>query len=78
MLPQRAIASPWSWQDRYRVQGSTFFEADDALAQEKSVEDFANSLGVSLMTLQRWRTEYESTDLKGSPNDRLTEFLATH
>ena len=53
-------------------------EVDEALSQGKSLEDVAKSLGVSLMTLHRWRTEYESTDLKGSPNDRLTEFLATH
>ena len=61
------------WRSRFN-----FLEPDDALAQEKSLEDFANSLGVSLMTLHRWRTEYGSTDLKASANHRLTEFLATH
>ena len=37
-------------------------ETDEALAQRKSPEDVAKSLGVSLMTLHRWRTEYGSTD----------------
>ena len=37
-------------------------EADEALSQGKSLEDIAKSLGVSLMTLHRWRTEYGSTD----------------
>ena len=37
-------------------------EADEALSQGKSLEDVAKSLGVSLMTLHRWRTEYGSTD----------------
>ena len=37
-------------------------ETDEALAQGKSLEDVAKSLGVSLMTLHRWRTEYGSTD----------------
>ncbi len=37
-------------------------ETDEGLAQGKSPEDFAKSLGVSLMTLHRWRTEYGSTD----------------
>ncbi len=37
-------------------------ETDEALAQGKSPEDVAKSLGVSLMTLHRWRTEYGSTD----------------
>ena len=37
-------------------------ETDEALSQGKSLEDVAKSLGVSLMTLHRWRTEYGSTD----------------
>ena len=37
-------------------------EADEALSQGKTLEDVAKSLGVSLMTLHRWRTEYGSTD----------------
>ena len=37
-------------------------ETDEALSQGKTVEDVAKSLGVSLMTLHRWRTEYGSTD----------------
>ena len=37
-------------------------EVDEAVAQGKTVEDVAKSLGVSLMTLYRWRTEYGSTD----------------
>jgi len=37
-------------------------EADEAIAQGKSLEDVAKSLGVSLMSLHRWRTEYGSTD----------------
>ena len=37
-------------------------ETDGALAQGKSLADVAKSLGVSLMTLHRWRTEYGSTD----------------
>ena len=37
-------------------------ETDEALAQGKSPEDVAKSLGVSLMTLHPWRTEYGSTD----------------
>ena len=37
-------------------------EADEALSQGKTLEDIAKSLGVSLMTLHRWRTEYGSTD----------------
>ena len=37
-------------------------ETDEALAQRKTPEDVAKSLGVSLMTLHRWRTEYGSTD----------------
>ena len=37
-------------------------EADEALSQEKTLEDVAKSLGVSLMILHRWRSEYGSTD----------------
>ena len=37
-------------------------ETDEALSQGKTLEDVAKSLGVSLMTLHRWRTEYGSTD----------------
>ena len=37
-------------------------ETDEALSQGKTLEDIAKSLGVSLMTLHRWRTEYGSTD----------------
>ena len=37
-------------------------ETDEALAQGKTLEDIAKSLGVSLITLHRWRTEYGSTD----------------
>ncbi len=37
-------------------------ETDEALAQGKSLDDVAKSLGGSLMTLHRWRTEYGSTD----------------
>ena len=37
-------------------------EVDEALSQGKTLEDVAKSLGVSLMTLHRWRTEYGSTD----------------
>ena len=37
-------------------------ETDEALAQRKTPEDVAKSLGVSLMTLHPWRTEYGSTD----------------
>ena len=37
-------------------------EIDEALSQGKTLEDVAKSLGVSLMTLHRWRTEYGSTD----------------
>ena len=59
-------------------------EADEAVAQGKSLEDVAKSLGVSLMTLHRWRTEYGSTDrdaVKGlkeleSENGRLKRLVA--
>ena len=37
-------------------------EVDEALSQGKTLEDVAKSLGVALMTLHRWRTEYGSTD----------------
>ena len=37
-------------------------EADEALGLGKSLEDVTKSLGVSLLTLYRWRKEYESTD----------------
>ena len=37
-------------------------EVDEALSQGKTLEDVSKSLGVSLMTLHRWRTEYGSTD----------------
>ena len=37
-------------------------EVDEALSQGKTLEDVTKSLGVSLMTLHRWRTEYGSTD----------------
>jgi len=37
-------------------------EADEALSQGKTLEDVAKLLGVSLMTLHRWRTEYGSID----------------
>ena len=37
-------------------------EVEEALSQGKTLEDVAKSLGVSLMTLHRWRTEYGSTD----------------
>ena len=37
-------------------------EVDEALSQGKTLKDVAKSLGVSLMTLHRWRTEYGSTD----------------
>ena len=37
-------------------------EVDEALSQGKTLEDVAKSLGMSLMTLHRWRTEYGSTD----------------
>ena len=37
-------------------------EVDEALSQGKTLEDVAKSLGVSLLTLHRWRTEYGSTD----------------
>ena len=37
-------------------------EVDEALSQGKTLEDVAKSLGVSSMTLHRWRTEYGSTD----------------
>ena len=37
-------------------------EVDEALSQGKTLEDVAKSLGVTLMTLHRWRTEYGSTD----------------
>ena len=37
-------------------------EVDEALSQGNTLEDVAKSLGVSLMTLHRWRTEYGSTD----------------
>ncbi len=37
-------------------------ETDEALAQGNSLEDVSKSLGVSLMALHRWRTEYGSTD----------------
>ena len=37
-------------------------EADEALSQGKTLEDFVESLFVSLMTLNRWRTEYGSTN----------------
>ena len=37
-------------------------EVDEALSQGKTLEDVAKSLGVSLMTLHRWRTKYGSTD----------------
>ena len=37
-------------------------EVDEALSQGKTLEDVAKSLGVSLMKLHRWRTEYGSTD----------------
>jgi len=33
-----------------------------ALSQGKTLEDIAKSLGVSLMTLHRWRTEYGAID----------------
>ena len=36
-------------------------EADEALPHGKTLEDVAKSLGVSLMILHRWRTEYGST-----------------
>ena len=36
-------------------------EVDEALSQGKTLEDVAKSLGVSFMTLHRWRTEYGST-----------------
>jgi putative transposase len=35
---------------------------DEALAQVRPLEDVTKSLGVSLSTLNRWRTEYGSTD----------------
>ena len=37
-------------------------EVNEAFSQGKTLEDVAKSLGVSLMTLHRWRTEYGSTD----------------
>ena len=37
-------------------------EVDEALSLGKTLEDVTKSLGVSLMTLHRWRTEYGSTD----------------
>ena len=37
-------------------------EVDEALSQGKTLEDVVKSLGVSVMTLHRWRTEYGSTD----------------
>ncbi len=37
-------------------------EADEAVAQGQTSEDVAKKLGVSLATLQRWRTEYGSSD----------------
>ena len=37
-------------------------EVYKALPQGKTLEDVVKSLGVSLMTLHRWRTEYVSTD----------------
>ena len=37
-------------------------EPDEALTQGKTVEDVAKSVGVSLMTLHRWRTDYGFTD----------------
>ena len=37
-------------------------EVDEALAQGKSLEDVSKSIGVSMMTLRRWQTEYGSTD----------------
>ena len=37
-------------------------EVDEALSQGKTLEYVAKSLGVSLMTLHRWRTEYGYTD----------------
>ena len=37
-------------------------EVDEALSQGKTLEDVAKLLGVSLMTLHRWQTEYGSTD----------------
>ena len=37
-------------------------ETDEGLEQGKSLEDVTKSLGVSLMTLHQWRTEYGSTD----------------
>lgn len=37
-------------------------EADEAVAQGQTSEDVAKKLGVSLVTLQRWRTEYGSSD----------------
>ena len=37
-------------------------EADEAIAQGRTSEDVAKTLGVSLTTVQRWRTEYGSSD----------------
>ena len=59
-------------------------EADEAVAKGKTVEDVAKSLGVSLMTLQRLRTEYGSTDRDAvkrlkeleSENSRLKRLVA--
>ena len=37
-------------------------EADEAIAQGRTSGDVAKTLGVSLTTVQRWRTEYGSSD----------------
>jgi len=37
-------------------------ETNMALCQEKTLEDIEKQLGVPLMMLHQWRTEYESTD----------------
>ncbi len=46
-------------------------EADKAIAQGTALEDVAKSLGVSLMSLHRWRIEYGSTD--GDAMKRMKE-----
>ena len=59
-------------------------KTDEAFDQVKSLEDVAKSLGVSLMTLNRQRAEYGSTDrgavkrLKelGRENGRLKRLVA--
>ena len=57
-------------------------EVDEALSQGKTLEDVAKSLGVSLMTLHRWRTEYGSTDRDAAKRlkelERLVERMETH